>query len=298
MIITNELGLPAQIYNSCKQEYTYRPKRYSVTTILKDPKQVLLQRRHANEIVMDCADMIYLISGTAFHSYLEKQEGLPTELKEESIEYHTRNGYTMSGRFDKYDIVSGLITEWKEGSVNKVLYNNVDDYIKQGKYYCVALRQMGFPASKFEIVMKMRDWVAYKAKYDPTYPKHGFHIWKFEFTEKELNEAEEEINLYFEELERLEKLEDDFIPACSKEKRTFNSEDKYAVMKFGRKRALKVCDTEEQAKAYLNEKGGDYIELRPATDKNCIEYCTCSGFCNYYKQLMEEIKNKEGEEDE
>lgn len=38
--------------------------------------------------------------------------------------------------------------------------------------------------------------------------------------------------------------------------------DKYAVMKNGQKRAKRVLDSEEEAKAYMEQYGGDYIELR------------------------------------
>lgn len=39
--------------------------------------------------------------------------------------------------------------------------------------------------------------------------------------------------------------------------------DKYAVMKNGQKRARRVLDSEEEAKAYMEQHGGDYIEFRP-----------------------------------
>lgn len=42
-----------------------------------------------------------------------------------------------------------------------------------------------------------------------------------------------------------------------------SSPDKYAVMKNGQKRAKRVLDSEEEANAYMEQHGGDYIELRP-----------------------------------
>lgn len=41
------------------------------------------------------------------------------------------------------------------------------------------------------------------------------------------------------------------------------SPDKYAVMKNGQKRARRVLNSEEEAKAYMEQHGGDYIEFRP-----------------------------------
>lgn len=42
----------------------------------------------------------------------------------------------------------------------------------------------------------------------------------------------------------------------------YSSPDKYAVMKNGQKRAKRVLDSEEDAKAYMQQHGGDYIEFR------------------------------------
>lgn len=296
MKVTNKFNLPKPLVDACSQEYTYRPKRYSVTTILNEPKKVLLTRRHNDEIEQDASDMIWLIFGTAVHNLLENAQEGSTELKEASIEYLTKNGYTMSGRFDLYDMESGLVTDYKTGSVNKVLFNNVDDYIKQGKYYCIALRQMGFKASSFEIVMILKDWVQSKAKFDADYPQHPINVWHFDFTEIELDEAELEVNKYFEELERLELLEDDEIPACSKEYRTFGRKDQYAVRKFNRKTALRVLDSMEEAQDYLNNVGGDFIEIRVADDMMCKDYCNCKQYCSHWKQIMKEIKEGENNE--
>ena len=60
--------------------------------------------------------------------------------------------------------------------------------------------------------------------------------------------------------------------------------DKYAVMRKGRKTALRVLDSQEEAEAYRAEKGGDYIEERKGEDKKCIDYCLCCRKCDYWKQ--------------
>ena len=62
---------------------------------------------------------------------------------------------------------------------------------------------------------------------------------------------------------------------------------KWAVMKEGRKTALKVCDCIEDAQTFIDEaeKDGDKmsIEERKGCDKKCIDYCPCSTFCHYFK---------------
>jgi hypothetical protein len=57
----------------------------------------------------------------------------------------------------------------------------------------------------------------------------------------------------------------DYTPLCYIGKIGLNpieTPDKYAVMKAGNKRAMRVFDTIEEAQRYMQEKGGDEIQLR------------------------------------
>ena len=71
MKITNKLNLPQPFVDAVTREYQYKDKQYSVTAILKDVREILLTRRHNDEIEQDVADMIWLIFGTAVHKVLE-----------------------------------------------------------------------------------------------------------------------------------------------------------------------------------------------------------------------------------
>ena len=59
MRIKNKLGLPKPFVSAVEREYQYKDKQYSVTTILKDVREILLTRRHNDEIEQDVADMAY-----------------------------------------------------------------------------------------------------------------------------------------------------------------------------------------------------------------------------------------------
>ena len=67
------------------------------------------------------------------------------------------------------------------------------------------------------------------------------------------------------------------------EKNRWATDDKYAVMKNGRKSALRVFDNREDAEVYLREKGGDYIQDRPAESRKCMDYCSCCEYCNFWR---------------
>ena len=63
MIITNSQNLPKPFVDAVTRNYEYKDKRYSVTSILKGPKEILLTRRHYSEIKQDVADSIWMILG-------------------------------------------------------------------------------------------------------------------------------------------------------------------------------------------------------------------------------------------
>ena len=50
----------------------------------------------------------------------------------------------------------------------------------------------------------------------------------------------------------------------------FNDGDKFAVMKKGKKRALKVCDSEFEAEVWMQANGGDYIERGQERIRNVL----------------------------
>ena len=91
-----------------------------------------------------------------------------------------------------------------------------------------------------------------------------------------------------EEIVKAESLEDDAIAPCSEEER-WAKPATYAVMKEGRKTALKVCSTQEEANEYAKSAGsGYYVEVREGKSPRCEDYCLCAPFCNFYKSLMAE----------
>lgn len=62
-----------------------------------------------------------------------------------------------------------------------------------------------------------------------------------------------------------------------------SSPDKYAVMKNGQKRAKRVLDSEEEANAYMEQHGGDYIEFRPGyAAKYFMQYLSGKNGCNVH----------------
>lgn len=284
MIITNKLNLPSPFVSLAQRDYVYEPNEYRVTSLLKGIRETILERRHHKEIERDVSDMVWLLFGTAVHGILEKHQELGHELKEERIKVPIGD-YILSGQFDLYNDETKIVTDYKTASVWKIIFGDFEDWRRQILIYCLMLRKIGFDAQGGQIVAFLKDHSKRDAKIKPDYPQFPVQVVKFNFTDDDFKECEEWLQARFEEIAAAEKLPDDELPICTSDER-FNSGDKFAVMKKGRKTALRVLDSMEEAEQWKAENGGDEIVIRPGEDKKCLDYCAACEFCNYYKEKV------------
>lgn len=293
MKITNRYNLPQPFVSAVTREYTYKDKQYSVTAILKGVCQTILERRHADEIEQDVADMNWLILGSAVHLILENAQEESEQLKENKIVIPLKNGYKLSGIFDLYDDKIKTVTDYKNTSVNKYLYNDWGEYRNQVLIYCWMLQQIGFEAKRGEIIAMFRDWSQNKAKADPTgYPQSPIYKIGWAFRNDDFNEIEIFIDNKFESIQVCELLPDELLPACTPEER-WHEDDTYAVIKKGNKRAKRVLNTEQEAQDYIenNQLKGYVIEKRIGEDRKCENYCTVNKWCPFYQMKLKEEEN-------
>lgn len=281
MIITNKYNLPQSFVEMAKEEHEVKEKEYRVTSLLKGVRETILFRRHHQDIEKDVSDMIWLLFGKAVHNILENQQETDTELKEERVKAKIGD-YTISGQFDLYCEEEKKITDYKTASVWKIIYQDYKDWRKQLLIYAWIMRQYGFEVKEGEVVALLKDHQKSKAKYDSNYPQLPVYKKTFKFSEEDFLIIETWLYMTFNLIEESEKLQDNELPICTEAER-FNSGGKYAVMKTGRKTALKVFDDAEEAEKWMSENNkGDYIEYRPGEDKKCQDYCDVNMFCSYY----------------
>lgn len=290
-MLTNKLNLPAPFVDACDRERRFDDKTFSVTELLKGECEILLTRRHADEITQDVSDMVWLIFGTAVHSILERGRETDTQLKENRVYMDFPDGYRVTGRFDLYDDATGTVTDYKTASVWKVIYDEWEDYRKQLLCYCLLLRSMGFNAHRGEIVALLKDHSKSKAKRESGYPPYPVYIRKFEFTDEDFETCAQELVSKIVSIHDLEGVPDGELPPCTPEER-WRKPSKYAVMKKGRKKALKLYDDPMDAEIHALEVGG-YVEHRPGVDGKCADYCPVKEFCSYYKGAQDGIQEHE-----
>lgn len=282
MILTNHLNLPEQIVNAVKKDDYNNNGTYSATTLLKDPKEIILFNRHKDEITEDVSEHVYSLLGTSVHYILEKAEEGENQFKEERL-YYKFGDDTISGKFDFYDMEEEMLGDYKVTTVYKYLLGDNEHYRFQLLTYAYLLRKNGFPCKGGRIYQIFRDWQRSKAKFDKSYPQKPVNVITFRFYDKDFAYIENEIQQRLANIHKYEDFADDEIPICSKENR-WATDDKFAVMKKGRKSAMRVLNSKEEAKEWMKNNGGEFIQERPAESRKCVDYCSCCEFCNFWRE--------------
>lgn len=282
-MITNRLDLPQPFVDAAMSKRKMVPKEYSCTTILKGTCEIVLSRRHGDEIDEDVSDRVWAIFGTAVHKILEQSQETPDQIKEGSVRVPVYGGrYVLTGIFDLYDDSTGTVTDYKTAPTIKYQKGEFDDYRKQTLIYCWMLRKIGFDAHRAEIVMILRDWIKTKAKYDTEYPQTQVQKVAFEFNEDDFKRAEEFIEKKFRSIDLAQYLNDDELIPCNERER-WHRDDTWAVVKDGTKRAYRVFRNEAEAEKLMesmNESSKTYhVEFRPGEDAKCEGYCAVRTWC-------------------
>jgi len=283
MIVTNKLKLPMAFVKAVSTEKHNKEGEFSATTLLKGCKEIILTDRHWDEIEVDTADSIWKIFGSAVHKILEEFDD--GNFHEEKLTFNVF-GVTITGTIDSYDMQNGVVFDWKTASIWKTKFKDYTDWKRQGLTYAWLLKRNGFEVKQCRFVALLKDHSKSKARTDEEYPVSPVITYEFDVTDEDLNAMEQELLEKIPHLKEYYKLPDDDIPPCTKEER-WADDDKYAVMKKGVKKAVKVCDSEDEANALAEESGPNfYVEHRPAISRKCLDYCDCKQFCNFYKKMI------------
>ena len=279
MKITNKMGLPEALVQAVSTQKHNKDGQYSATTLLKGACETVLTKRHWDEIEVDASESIWTVFGTATHSIFEKQKD--NTFKEEQFSVPVGNSI-VTGRVDSYDLETETIVDWKTASIWKVQFNDFSDWYKQGMVYAWLMKKSGLNVKRCKFIALLKDHSKSKARQSAEYPQSPVHIYQFDVTEKALQDIEAFITNKVQELELAEKVADESLIPCTAEER-WATADKWAVMKKGLKKALKLFDTEEDAKNYLKS-SDEYVEFRQGESKKCEDYCNVCQWCPFCKK--------------
>lgn len=278
MEVTNLYNLPESIYNVLSSVREPKDNRYGVTTLVGPPLIDKLRRKHWHEITEDASDKLWALLGTSVHYVLDK--GAPdAALGEEKLELEIA-GATVVGISDLYH--DGIISDYKVTSVFAFLLGDKPEWEAQLNIYRYMWERNGFPVNALQIHAILRDWSKGKSLSNRDYPRIPFQtttlpLWTMEKTERYIKQ-------------RIDLHRSPFLFECTPEEK-WERPTKYAVMKKGRKSAVRVLDSESEALDYVESKQLDhnhYIEVRPGECVRCENYCNVKDFCPYYNERKQE----------
>jgi hypothetical protein len=290
MIITNKMNLPEALVKAVTTRRHNNPGRLSATTLLNGTKQIVLTDRHWDQLEDDVSDRFWAIFGTAVHALLE-HEG-EHDFTEEFM-FYDMDGITVTGRIDNYNMKTATVTDYKTASVWKVKFGDFHDWYRQGMIYSWLLIKNGFKVERCQFVVILKDHSKTDAKRDADYPQGPLHVYEFSVTPQDLNDIEAFIAAKVADYKRNNELADDDIPPCSPEER-WDKPTKYAVKKEGRKTAVRVLNSQDEAERMVADLGkGHYLETRPGESTRCLDYCSCCEFCNFFRDNVAAAKGQD-----
>jgi len=203
-------------------------------------------------------------------------------------------------------MATGTICDYKNTSVYKIKASwqkgadgkpyGFPEWRMQGLIYAWLLQKNGLPATKCRFIALLKDHSKTEAERDHLYPQSPVYVYEFKVTKSDLEEIESFIRKKVFQYELFTSSEDNMIPECSAEER-WQKKDVYAVKKEGRKSAVKLFDTKEEADEKIAELGkGHYLEVRKGESMKCKNYCLCSAFCNFCQKNQNLVSNEDADD--
>lgn len=270
MKITNKFKLPEILTKICEDSsYEPKPNRISVTELNNSIMEIVLKRKMYDSLTEDISDMIPRLFGSAFHKIFEENDVEGDT--EEKLEYTFDNGLTLVGKYDKLD--GDTLIDYKTTTVSHYKRGDFSDYDRQALCYAWLLRKIkNIFINKYSFYLFLKDYSKLAKNYDASYPQAQLCVYTVNINEMDMIHIDEFINERIELISQYINIDDKDIYTLPlpTDAEKWHTPDTYAVKKIGGKRAIKVCDTEEDAKKVLEEKGPGYeIETRLGRDIKC-----------------------------
>lgn len=288
MKVTNKFGVPAPLLTLANAEYYSKgAASYSVTELMSPPKIRRLREQYDGAIETDVSDMLWSMLGSALHVVMER--GVTEGWVSEERLFLEMDGVTISGAIDlQHNTAFGTeIIDYKMTSAWSVMREK-QEWVQQLNIYKYLVEKVkGERVVSLKVCAFIRDFSRHDARDE--YPKAPIHmvdlpVWSIEETEAYIKGRLE--------MHRNAKVAADLgdeLQPCTTEER-WTSETVYAVKREGRKTAIKLFKTGEEANELaVKEKG--YVETRAGEPKRCTgNYCSVADWCKQYQGEKNDIE--------
>jgi hypothetical protein len=281
MKITNKQNLPAPIVALVSRNYYSKgASQYSVTELMSPPKIRRLREQYDADMEIDVTKMIASQLGTFMHGKLEAKE-VEGYTNEERI-FTEVDGVVISGAIDLQQQVEGgvVIIDYKFVKAWSVKQGK-DDWTTQLNIYKWLVESVKrVPVKGLQICAIIKDYSAHDTS--EGYPEAEAVMIDIPMWDSVTTEAYVRKRL---EMHRNAKVNHEFgeeLQACTDEER-WMSETVFAVKREGRKSAIRLFKTMEEA-TELAEKEKGYVETRKGEPKRCTgDFCGVSKWCKQYQ---------------
>ena len=282
MKITNNQNLPAPVVALLTRNYYSKgSSQYSVTELMSPPKIRRLREQYDDQIEVDVTSLLATQFGTFMHGKLEAKE-IEGYTNEERL-YADVDGITVSGAIDLQQDVAGgvVIIDYKFVKAYSVMMNKSDWEAQLNVYKWLVETVKHKKVVGLQICAFIKDFSKFETSKEG-YPQAeavmiDIPIWDAVKAETYVRERLE--------MHRHAKMAHDFgeeLQPCTNEER-WQKETTYAVKREGRKTAIRVFKTIEEANE-LAEKEKGYVETRAGEFTRCAgNYCGVAEWCGQYQ---------------
>lgn len=269
---------------------------YSVTELLQPPRITQLRKRHAKELFArpvtdeEIRKSLKAFMGTAIHSAFERNlyqaanQNPKLGLLVEKKLWEPILDRKIVGKLDIY--MPGVVYDLKTTSVWKYILGGTEEYAEQLNLYAYLLRKINLPVNMLRIILFFTDFMDRDVGVKQGYP--GDRIVEVKINDLWTPEVQQQkVEAMVQKHIDAEKLSDDQLPDCTQEE-IWAQPTKYAVKWSGGKKALKVCETQAEARACaLSKKDSNGncpdIEVRQGKLTRCEDYCDLHEWCPQWK---------------
>ena len=268
---TNKHGLPKSICDAVASDPYVGGGDISTTKLIDSPRVRVLGGKHKDEITVDVSERVWALLGQAVHTILERaglrQEGMVVE---ERL-YADVDGWQVSGQVDSMHLEMQKLSDYKVSTVWKK--NGSDSWTRQLNVLRWLAHKNGHTINTLEVIGIFRDWRKSEALRDPSYPQSAIQtihvpVWTLE-------DAED----YVRERVAIHQAASKGIDIQCTDEERWMSPSKFALMKDGGKRAVRVADSAEDLGEPLD---GYTIIERKGEAKRCSMYCDVAPFCTQW----------------
>lgn len=267
IIVTNKHGLPEAIVRAVVNDpYDRGDADFTVTQLLKPPQLARLEG--GNDIPEDVSERIWALLGQAVHEILARagrnHQGTLVEKRHHMQVTVDGRTYKVSGAFDHLQFELGCLTDYKITSV--YARGGKEEWEQQLNLLRLILAANNRTVTRLQNVLIFRDWrpkEALREDYPPSQVAAlPIDLWPMERATEFLNER---IRIHVATEPR----------PCTPEER-WHQPDKWALMKKGRKSAIKLFEAKPDNVELAKDQ---YWEHRPGAFRRCESYCPAAHLC-------------------